>query len=634
MAFMNRCLLSSSLILLAALHTVSADFERVGYHHPGLEVDLGVGLWGWPLPMDWDGDGDFDLVVSCPDVPFAGIYWFENPEGPEAKMPVFKPPVRVGDPIRNVQLSIVDDRPVVMSPGREWTDFLGKGFQESTPIDVPKLSFGDGRTRADQWKRADVDGDGRVDLVVGTGYWGDYGWDDAWNAQGEWTNGPLHGYVHWFRQREDGSFAKPQQVHAGGKPVDVYGMPSPNMADWDRDGDLDLLCGEFLDGFTYFENTGTATAPVYAVGKRLLGPDGKAIAMDVQMITPVAIDWDRDGDIDLVVGDEDGRVALVENLEPHAEDMPKFAHPRYFQQQARDLKFGALVTPVSTDWDGDGDEDLICGNTAGHIAFIENLDGGNPPRWARPTLLKAGGEELRILAGPQGSIQGPCEAKWGYTTLDVADWNGDQLPDLIVNSIWGKVVWFRNMGTRTAPMLDQAVPIEIAWTDEPKYPAWNWWQPDGNAFCTQWRTSPVVLDWDNDKRPDIIMLDHEGYLAWFRRREDGRLDPGQRRFHDANGPLKLAKGDAGKSGRRKLCFTDWDGDGKLDLFVNSTNVDLYLNRGQREDGIVQLEHQGPLGKRRLAGHTTSPTTVDWDSDGRRDLLVGAEDGRFYLFKRP
>jgi hypothetical protein len=35
----------------------------------------------------------------------------------------------------------------------------------------------------------------------------------------------------------------------------------------------------------------------------------------------------------------------------------------------------------------------------------------------------------------------------------------------------------------------------------------------------------------------------------------------------------------------------------------------------------------------LAGHTTSPTTVDWDRDGVRDLLVGAEDGRFYYQKQ-
>ncbi|MHC4496303.1 MAG: hypothetical protein ACYSYM_10830, partial [Planctomycetota bacterium] len=34
----------------------------------------------------------------------------------------------------------------------------------------------------------------------------------------------------------------------------------------------------------------------------------------------------------------------------------------------------------------------------------------------------------------------------------------------------------------------------------------------------------------------------------------------------------------------------------------------------------------------LAGHTTSPTIVDWDKDGVPDLLVGAEDGLFYYMK--
>jgi len=62
------------------------------YNHPGLVVDLGVGLWAWPLPVDWDKDGDLDLLVSCPDKPFNGTYFFENPDG--AVMPTFKPPVR------------------------------------------------------------------------------------------------------------------------------------------------------------------------------------------------------------------------------------------------------------------------------------------------------------------------------------------------------------------------------------------------------------------------------------------------------------------------------------------------------------------------------------------------------------
>ena len=128
-----------------------------------------------------------------------------------------------------------------------------------------------------------------------------------------------------------------------------------------------------------FENIGTRIEPRYAEGKYLTQA-GKVIQMDLCMMVAVAMDWDRDGDVDLIVGQEDGRVALMEHTGQMIEGMPQFLPPRFFQQQADDLKFGALATPFSFDWDGDGDEDLICGNTAGYIGFIENLDGGNPPQ--------------------------------------------------------------------------------------------------------------------------------------------------------------------------------------------------------------------------------------------------------------
>jgi len=81
--------------LFSASLLEAADLQCLSFNHPGLTVELGVGLWAWPLPMDWDEDGDLDLVVNYNDTPNRAIYFFENPSG-RVKLPVFKPPVKVG----------------------------------------------------------------------------------------------------------------------------------------------------------------------------------------------------------------------------------------------------------------------------------------------------------------------------------------------------------------------------------------------------------------------------------------------------------------------------------------------------------------------------------------------------------
>jgi predicted neuraminidase len=583
--------------------------------------------------MDFDGDGDLDLVVCCPDKPSNGTYFFENPGG--GKLPVFKPGKRISRGLHNVSPSYVDGRVRVLSPANEYPDFLKSGLEQPRKLKL-EANIHPNKVRHNQWKHVDYDGDGRLDLIVAAEDWTDYGWDDAYDRAGRWTNGPLHGLVYVLRNtgnNEQPAYEKPVKVQAGGKPVDTYGLPSPNFADFDKDGDLDLLCGEFLDGFTYFENEGTRREPRYAAGRRLLH-DGRPLAMDLEMIVPVAIDWDADGDTDLIVGDEDGRVALVENTGKLADRLPQFLPPRYFQQEADDVKFGALATPVGFDWDGDGDTDIISGNTAGYVGFIENTSGPGvaSPKWAAPRLLEAGGVMIRIQAGPNGSIQGPCEAKWGYTSPYVADWDHDGLPDILINSIWGKIEWFRNIGTRQQPQLAAAQPIEVEWPGQPPKPAWNWWDPQDRQLVTQWRTTPVAVDWDGDKLTDLVMLDHEGFLALYRRQKNGdrlKLLPGERVFvADLGKPLQLNPLRAGKSGRRKLAAVDWDGDGLLDLLHNSDNAN-WLRQVRASDGRYLMEDKGPVSTRNISGHTTSPTTVDFNADRVPDLLVGAEDGRMY-----
>ena len=617
-------------LCVCAAAAAEPPLDQLKYNHPGLVVDLGVGLWAQPLPMDFDGDGDNDLLVATADAPYNGIYFFENAEG-RSKLPVFKPGVRLDRAMHNITCSYVGDALVVQTPGKVYPDFPTSLFAKPEAIPY-KPTFHQGRAK--QWKRCDYDGDGVVDLVVGVSDWRDYGWDNAYNEQGEWTHGPLHGYVYFVRNtgtNEEPAYAEAVQIEAGGQPLDVYGCPSPNFHDWDDDGDLDLICGEFLDRLTYFENVGTRTAPKYAAG-RFLEHDGEVIRMDLEMLQVVAFDWDQDGDMDLVVGQEDGRVALVENT-----GAPAFLPPRFFQQQADAVKVGALCTPYGVDWDGDGDEDLVVGDTAGYVSFVENLDGADPPKWAAPVYLDAAGETIRIQAGPNGSIQGPCEAKWGYTVLSVADWDHDGLPDVVINSIWGEVLWYRNAGARTAPQLEAARPIEVAWDGPSPKPPWLWWNPKGSQLVSQWRTSPVVIDLNKDGLNDLVMLDHEGYLAFFERRRNGddlELLPGQRIFFNEDGALlRLNEKEAGKSGRRKLALVDWDGDGKLDVLINSKSIDFLRNIGTPDKPYV-FRNDGPVHSRRLAGHTTCPAIVDWDRNGVSDLVIGAEDGFFYYLKNP
>ena len=47
-----------------------------------------------------------------------------------------------------------------------------------------------------------------------------------------------------------------------------------------------------------------------------------------------------------------------------------------------------------------------------------------------------------------------------------------------------------------------------------------------------------------------------------------------------------------------------------------------------------LSFMGDISSTVLAGHSTSPATDDWNGDGKDDILLGAEDGHFYLVRNP
>lgn len=653
-------------LLITLFCLAHAHAQDVAYHSPvigqfrpllhgddSLVTDLGVGLYSLPVPWDYNGDGRTDLLVISGATCYEGFYYFENTgrRDPKSGMEIFAPAVRLGEGNRgpgNITPSYVEGRLRMLAPGVEFEDVPKNGFTKEMPLPVSKRIYSpSGRIRGNAWSYVDYDGDGRLDLMAGLGDWTDYGWSHAYDENGRWTAGPLHGFVYWLKNTGDNTkpvYAPAQKLQADGRDIDVFGSPSPQVADFRGTGKLDILCGEFLDGFTFFENIGTRTSPKYAPGRRLTHA-GRPITMPAQMIQPVAYDWNKDGRIDLLVGQEDGRVAWMENTGKrielkdrsgkHVGEMPEFLPPRFFQQVADRVKFGCLTTPLCFDWDGDGLVDILSGNASGEIGFIRNL-GGKPPRWARPEVLTSGGKPFRILAGYNGSIQGPAEAKWGYTHVGAGDWDGDGLPDLVINSIIGKVMWLRNVGTRRKPVLAAAQPVEVAWPGAPPKPDWNWWDPAPTELVIPWRTTACVIDLDKDGLSDLVSVDHEGYLAHFRQvKKNGRrvLLPGKRCIL-----LKTPAGAApwlfGK-GRNTFAMIDWDGDGRLDLLRNSTCANFCKNVST-QPGEWIFEDQGSLDRsvKLLSGHGSPPAAADWDGNGVPDLLLGAEDGFFYYLQHP
>jgi hypothetical protein len=142
---------------------------------------------------------------------------------------------------------------------------------------------------------------------------------------------------------------------------------------------------------------------------------------------PFAIDWDGDGNLDLVVGNFSGTFYLFKG-----QGQGKFL-PEPEQIKAGNMPLqiqGNHSDPFVIDWDGDGDLDLLSGSSQGGVQWAENRAGpGKPPqfqsfRW----LINVGpqaedGEVLRDedLTRPRGD-----------TRIWVDDINSDGKLDLLV----------------------------------------------------------------------------------------------------------------------------------------------------------------------------------------------------------
>jgi len=158
-----------------------------------------------------------------------------------------------------------------------------------------------------------------------------------------------------------------------------------------------------------------------------------------------------------------------------------FARPEKISDgSGQPIRVGRATAVSAVDWDLDGDTDLVVGTLEGQIYFIPNDGTSQKRRFGTPKELKSGDDPIKI---PDGDA-GPC----------VADWDGDGKADLIVGTGSGKVLWYRNRGTRFLPLLDQPKTLVPAAAGR-------------NGEYPGRRTKVSVNDWNEDGRPDLLVGD-------------------------------------------------------------------------------------------------------------------------------
>lgn len=302
----------------------------------GFGMGIGSQYFFVPVLADMDGDGDIDLL-AC-DLPGESIIYQRNSGSPTN--PVF-------------------DAPIV-------NPF---GLVDTTVWIFPSVG--------------DLDNDGDLDVLIGE-------YSDSTNSR--------FAYFQNIGTPTNPNFAAPQINPFG--ITNAYDASTPNLADIDGDGDLDLFSST-AHKIQFYQNTGTPTTPNFTAP--VDNPYGIFIPPSTYYIyTFDLVDLDKDGDLDLLSTDYYGAFMYFQNTGTATN--PNFAAPAFNPfNLAPPSSPGSDVLgfPDAADLDGDGDYDIVLGQYDNYnyisLFYYENIMGSTNNENQLPEV------ELEVFPNPASS---------------------------------------------------------------------------------------------------------------------------------------------------------------------------------------------------------------------------------------
>ncbi|WP_369178905.1 beta strand repeat-containing protein [Candidatus Thiodubiliella endoseptemdiera] len=271
--------------------------------------------------------------------------------------------------------------------------------------------------------------------------------------------------------------------------IDVGGYSTPNLADIDGDGDLDLVVGENDGTLKYYQNTGTTSNPAY---EAKTGDSNPFNGIDAgYSSSPTLVDIDGDGDLDLVVGENDGTLKYYQNTGTTSN--PAYEAKTGDSNPFNGINVGNFSAPTLVDIDGDGDLDLVVGEQNGTLKYYQNTSSTSNPAYEAKT-----GDSNPFNGIDAGSASSPT----------LADIDGDGDLDLVVGEFNGTLKYYQNTGTTSNPA------YEVKTGDSNPF----------NGIDVGRYSAPVLADIDGDGDLDLVVGGQSGKLKYYYNQQPSSVD--------------------------------------------------------------------------------------------------------------